>query len=212
MRNTRSQAARLAASLANLCDVLPLFAPYIADIRELVLLGSCSRRCIEVVKQYVAESLVPLLTKMVEDAYFVDFDDPAMRQEFESGITWVLSVVGNLAPSASGPILMLPRVAHAVQEVMLESGFSFTYDQLIAAARQRVAGVESWVQMLEVLELHNDLPQIAVEMACAANPVFAVGVLLTCAWNEISVYLLGSAGLPGPSSVQATSWCGSTAN
>lgn len=168
MRVTRAQAAAQAASQTSLLDVIPVVASCTANLQEVALLGVCSKTCREAVQQSVLQNRDRLLARHVQDASgFAPYDE-IKRLHWTQGLQWLLKATDGFSIGRAGHVLALHRVKQHAIQALLWNGFRFTYEQLVAAARQRTAGVECWVQQMVAcsLRLPADMPKVAVSVCC----------------------------------------------
>lgn len=178
MPETTAQAAGQAASQTNLSDVIPVVASCTANLQELASLGVCSKLCKEAVQHSVQQNRDRLLAQHVQDARkFVSQDHFALTN-WAQGLQWWLTATDGFQMGTAGHVLALHRVPrHAVRE-LLWHGFRYTYEQLLAAARQRAVGVECWVQEMVTHNwaLPNDMPEVAAEVCCYGCRGYKVGL------------------------------------
>lgn len=166
MRNTRAKAAKLAATQTNFTDVLPFVAPSVASVRELCILGACSRGCRATIRQFNVDNLLPLLTVVMRKARGKPMSNYLSRQKLHGCLRWLLHSVGQLQPDVAGDILLIPHVPTDLMTVILTHGLRFTLTQLAAAARQRIARTEHWVQQLVAFGEPSGLPTVAEKVTC----------------------------------------------
>jgi hypothetical protein len=95
------------------------------------------------------------------------------EQQHKQAAAWLAALLLRRAPAfavdVSERLLHLPSVLLATAEQLVAAGLRVTYAQLLAAAHGMVAGVEVWVQAQQRLDVHTDIPAVAVCMCCGEN-------------------------------------------
>uniref|UniRef100_A0A383VE74 Uncharacterized protein n=1 Tax=Tetradesmus obliquus TaxID=3088 RepID=A0A383VE74_TETOB len=79
-------------------------------------------------------------------------------------VRWLLSSLpeARLAehPSIPAGLVAIPHMSRSLAKLLCESGVRVPYSEIVAAARQRVEGVEVWVTVQSSLGLAGDIPPI----------------------------------------------------
>jgi hypothetical protein len=90
-------------------------------------------------------------------------------------VSWLLQTSPSAAAGALGDadvlqrLLHLPHVPLQQAQQLVAAGVRVAYAQLIAAARQMVAGVDVWVQDQQQPGIGSDLPAAAVAICCGQD-------------------------------------------
>jgi hypothetical protein len=103
----------------------------------------------------------------------------ALQEQHRQAVVWLLLAVPAVAAAATTADLLshVPTVPIAWALQLVETGVHITYAQLLAAARNMVAGVEVWVQAQQQLGVQTDIPEVAVAVCCECaevSPRFAL--------------------------------------
>jgi hypothetical protein len=88
-------------------------------------------------------------------------------------VTWLLSVAPEVARAVgvAEHAVQLPSFPPPIAEQLLSNGLRISYAQLVAAADDKVAGVEVWVQAQQKLGIQGDIPAAAVAICCGSRLV-----------------------------------------
>lgn len=145
-------------------------------VKTLARFATCSHRCHQVSRsicqQHFHQLLPPLLRLAVQAG---DEDFSKQRIIADNALCWVISAAGAEAMSSiGGSLARIPRVPLGLAAAMLRFGVAISHEQLVAAARDRVPGVEAWGC------IHNKHLSSVVMAVCSEHKV---GVLLHSSWG-----------------------------
>ncbi|KAF8064598.1 rnaseh2b [Scenedesmus sp. PABB004] len=175
MRATRRAAARAGEAAPDVLAVVLDNADVLARdaVQELAKLSCVSAHVREVVHALVRGSLCRLLPSAVHLAATASSGyshSYAQRRRTLEAVAWLLSVHASsrapLPAAAVDALVLVPNVPPDVVTALLLAGARPSFDQLVRAARCRVAGLEAWVARAVQLKLRTGLPPLA-ESVCA---------------------------------------------
>lgn len=175
MRVTRARAALLAASRATLPDTLHLIAAHVPDVDWLAIVGACSRECRDAVKRVVADIAPMLLPDLVRNAATNKCNSAITgeRGSLASSISWLHRTAEGVNPDTVMALLRIPCVPAALIKPLLLCGLRFTYEQLVTAAKERILGVEAWLEALSASNVQHDIPHAVVQLCAHVSVDYA---------------------------------------
>jgi hypothetical protein len=88
----------------------------------------------------------------------------AVKSAQGAQLHWVLKAAPAAVAGAAERLVRMPAVPLDMAKVLVAAGVRITYAQVIAAARNMVAGVEVWVQAHQQLGVESDIPSLAQEI------------------------------------------------
>jgi hypothetical protein len=166
-------------------DLIPFYITHLG-LQGLACLGACSRElhntCLGLVQGH-ARSLLQAAVEAVksahrtsgssEEAQMQRNSDVALQEQHRQAVVWLLLAVPAVAAAASTADLLrhVPTVPIGWALQLVAAGVRITYAQLLAAARNMVAGVEVWVQAQQQLGVQTDIPEVAVALCCQCAEV-----------------------------------------
>jgi hypothetical protein len=108
-------------------------------------------------------------------------------EQHKQAAAWLVALLqqaGNstTVAAAAQQLLSIPSVPLDWALQMVAAGVRISYEQLLAAANNMLAGVEVWVQAQQQLGVQTDVPAAAVAICCGVEWVSGCSVVLlaTC--------------------------------
>jgi hypothetical protein len=158
------QLERIAADMLHECPVLCEQL----GLDGLARLTTCSKALKKTVETVIVRDSLGLLDSALNTAR-----QNEQKQQHKQAAAWLAAVLLRKAPAlaldVSERLLHLPSVPLATAKQLVAAGVRITYAQLLAAAHGMVAGVEVWVQAQQRLDVHTDIPAVAVSICCGED-------------------------------------------
>lgn len=142
MQRPTSRSFRTSQPIEVLYEVLSLSLEHVG-IKSLARCGACSKRCRELSRsicQQHTRQVLPPLVKLVPFVRSNGTDDRVV-----AAIDWVVACAGAAALAGlADALLAIPRVPRSIAFKLINCGVCVTWEQLKAAVKARVAGIEGW--------------------------------------------------------------------
>jgi hypothetical protein len=184
-------------ALISLIDVLPYLGP-VLGLQGLACLASSNRQLRQECNTFINENATCLLigtlpavkaeeslAAVAKAAVHLPTAGAAGTAECLKPVMWLVWTSESAATSAFASADVLQRLLHLphvpMQQAMplVAAGVRISYQQLLAAARRMVTGVEVWVQAQQQLGIVSDLPAAAVAICCGQDWVRSPAAVMT---------------------------------
>jgi hypothetical protein len=163
----------------SLCDIITYCSKQLG-LQGLACLAASSKQLRKASLAVVCSDAAFLLVDTVKAAAATAalYDESKYKNwhtyKHKKALAWLLqedpTAVKTAAPVTVQLLLLVPCVPLHVAEQLVAAGMCVSFEQVCAAARSRVAGVEVWIQAHLHMAVTSDIPRSAIEMcACTAD-------------------------------------------
>jgi hypothetical protein len=154
---------RVAADMLHECPVLCEKL----GLDGLARLATCSKALKESIDIVIIGERLGLLDRASDTAR------QSEQQQHKQPVAWLAAILLRKAPALAEDVterlLHLSTMPLDTAKQLVAAGVRITYAQLLAAAHSMVAGVEVWVQAQQRLDVHTNIPALAVAICCGED-------------------------------------------